>query len=224
MTLIFTRNFDDELNQEINGGVKSCDCAHPSQEEIDALIEAAKVEAFQSGYDTGFAKGSEEVREEVDQTQAAALGEIKKELGSLFSKSDRHNAALEAQILDFTLSICEQVFPYLQHSQSHERALQQIKDMMRLALSSPYINISLSKTALPKLTPIIDGVSAELGLTSQVKIRVDGKLEDGATHIEWQNGFMDYSFDMVCERILTALKAAQTTSSNSLIDGNEKND
>lgn len=221
MTLIFCRNFDDELDQEMGRDASSCTCAHPSPEEMEARIEAAKKEAFQAGLEAGHDKALKQFREEADQNHSDALQSIKDHLRKILEKSDSHGDALEAQVLDFGLSICEQVFPYLLHSQSQERAVTQIKKTMRMALNSPYINIAVSETALPQLKPLIEQAAEELGLKDQIKLLPDAKLMDGATHIEWKNGFMEYSFEMVCERILTALKAAQATDLNPLVNGSE---
>ncbi len=224
MTLIFSRNFDEELDQELNGIKKECNCVYPSQSEIDSLVEEAKADAFRLGHDEGYSKGLEDGREEADLAQKAVLADIKIQLNKIFLETNRNTIALEAQVLDFTLSICESVFPYLQYSQSHERALQKIKDTMRLALGSPYINVSVSETALPKLTPFTDEISADLGLTEQIIIKADKRLRDGSAHIEWKNGFRDYNFDLVCDQILMALKNAQANSSNPLMNGNKEND
>ncbi len=211
MALIFRRNFDDELDRETGGGTNICTCTHPTQGEIDALIEDAKSKGFQSGLEAGYGNALEEFRKEATQNQNDALVKIKDQLRNLIDKSDSHSATLESQVLDFSLSICEQLFPYLRHSQSHERALTQIKDTMRLAMSSPTIHIALSKTALPILTPFIEQAAKELNVSDQIKLSIDENLNDGATHIEWKNGFMEYNFETVCESILCALKAAQKT-------------
>lgn len=221
MTLVFNRNFDEEQARE-SGGQKNCACGKPDQKQVEALIEAATAQGYQTGVQEGHKKALAEFRAESDQAQSEALTDIQARLRSLSEKMDHHNAALEAQILDFTLSICEQVFPYLQQTQTHERALTQIRKTMRLALNSPTITILLSPDALPKLTPFIEQITTELGLTEQVKLSADAKLKDGATIVEWQNGFMDYSFDAVCERILTALKAAQASIPSPLINGSEQ--
>lgn len=213
MALIFPRNFDDELDRETRGDVDICTCAHPSPEELETRIEAAKSEAYQAGQEAGRAQALEDFHKEADQYQTETLTQVKDHLCNIFEKSNAHNATLEAQVLDFSLSICEQVFPYLLHSQSHERALSQIKKTMRMALSSPYIHIALSETALTYLGPYIEKTSSELGLTDRIKLSSDTKLIDGATHIQWKNGFMEYNFETVCERILTALKTAQKTNS-----------
>jgi flagellar assembly protein FliH len=188
---------------------------------LDGRIEAAKEEAFQAGLETGHSKALEQLRQEADQTHINAVHSIKDHLRDIFEKSDSHNDILEAQVLDFGLSICEQVFPYLLHHQSQERAVTQIKKTMQMALNSPYINIAVSKTALPQLKPLIEDAAQELGLENRIKLLSDANLVDGATRIEWKNGFMEYSFDAVCERILTALKAAQKTNLNPLANGSE---
>lgn len=223
MTFVFNRNFDDERNQENGKAPKVCPCDKLTQEEIDVLIEKAKAQAFQAGLDEGYYNALESLYNESDKTERDALAEIRAQLHVLVGKIDHHHAALEAQVLDFSLSICEQVFPYLQHSQSHERALTQIQKTMRLALNSPYINIMLSPKALPKLTPHIEQLANELGLSEQIQLSTDQNLTDGAAHVDWQNGFMAYSFDTVCERILSALKAAQSSTSNPLINGSDDN-
>lgn len=223
MALIFRRNFDDELDLETGGGANTCTCTHPTQGKIDAQIEDAKSKGFQSGLEAGYGKALEEFRKEAAQNQNDVLVEIKDQLQNLIDKSDSHSATLESQVLDFSLSICEQLFPYLQHSQSHERALTQIKETMRLAMSSPTIHIALSKTALPILTPFIEQAAIELGVSDQIKLSVDENLNDGATHIEWKNGFMEYNFETICERILCALKAAQKTNLSPLVNESETN-
>jgi|GEM_PF-3139242 len=221
MTLIFNRNFDDELDREMGKDANSCTCSHPSPQELDARIEAAKEEAFQAGVEAGHSKALEQVRQEVDQNHIDALQSIKDHLGNIFEKSDRHNDALEAQVLDFGLSVCDQVFPYLLHSQSQERAMTQIKKTMKMAYNSSYINIAVSETALPQLRPLIEQAAKGLGLGERINLLKDESLMDGATHIEWKNGFMEYNFETVCERILTALKAAQSTDLNPLVNGSE---
>ena len=222
MTLVFSRNFDEEESWENGQGGKNCACDKLTTEEVEALVEAAKAEAFQSGLEEGYNSALAKFREEADQVQSAALADIQSQLRSLFENINHHNTVLEAQIMDFTLSICEQVFPYLQHTQSHERALAQIKKTMRLALNSPHINVMLSNDALPKLTPFIEQLAVELGIEDQIKLSPDEKLEDGATVVEWQNGFMSYNFDIVCERILTALKTVQSKIPTPLIKGSEE--
>ena len=221
MTLIFCRNFDDELDREMGRDASSCTCAHPSPEELEARIEAAKEEAFQAGLEAGHSKALEQLRQEVDQNHIDALQSIKDHLRNIFGKSDTHNDALEAQVLDFGLSVCEQVFPYLLHSQSQERAVTQIKKTMKMACNSSYINIAVSETALPQLKPLIEQAAEGLGLKDRINLLPDANLMDGATHIEWKHGFMEYNFETVCERILTALKAAQSTDLNPLVNGSE---
>jgi flagellar assembly protein FliH len=219
MALIFRRNFDDELDRETGTG--ACTCAHPSPEELEARIEAAKQDAYQTGLEAGHTKALEQFRQEANQDHIDTMQSIKDNLRNIFEKSDSHNDALEAQVLDFGLSICEQVFPYLLHNQSQERAVTQIKKTMRMALDSPYINITISETALPQVKLLIEEAAQELGLENQVKLLPDLKLTDGSTRIEWKNGFMEYNFEMVCERILTALKAAQAPNLNPLANGSE---
>ena len=218
MTLVFSRNFDDEENWKSG---ENCPCDKHSQEEVDALVEAAKSSAFQSGLEEGYDTAWAKFNGEADLTQSAALEDIRTQSRALLENINYHRTTLESQILDYTLSICEQVFPYLQHSQSHERALAQIEKTMRLAMNSPHINIILSNNALPKLTPFVEKMADELGIKDQIKLSSDDKLEDGATLVEWQNGFMDYSFDVVCQQILSALKAAQATIPTPLINGSE---
>jgi flagellar assembly protein FliH len=218
MTLVFSRNFDDEANWKSG---ENCSCDKYSQEQVDALIETAKASAFQTGLKEGYSAALAKFTEEADHIQNEAVEEIRSQLRILFEKANSYNAVLETQILDFSLSICEQVFPYLQHTQSHERALTQIKKTMRLALNSPYIHITLSNDALPRLTPFIENLADELGIKDQIKLSSDDNLENGATLVEWKNGFMDYSFDVVCERILTALKSAQSTIPTPLINGSD---
>ena len=73
MALIFRRNFDDELAREMGADISTCTCSHPSLEEIEARIDAAKLEAYQAGLEKGHSKALEEFHQDAEQNQNQTL-------------------------------------------------------------------------------------------------------------------------------------------------------
>nr|WP_282960695.1 FliH/SctL family protein [Actibacterium sp. MT2.3-13A] len=141
----------------------------------------------------------------------------------MIAEADRHRAALEAQALDFTLSVCEQVFPEVLRRCSRDRALDRVKKTIALALGSACLRVALSPSALPLLRPDIEAAARAAGLEARIEIAVDPALAEGDVRMEWNNGFMDYSCAAICDRILTALRQAQAGNRDTILRGRDAN-
>ena len=67
---------------------------------------------------------------------------------------------------------------------------------------------SVAESALPALAPRIRQLAEAHELADRVDLQGDAALKDGDARVEWHNGFMEYSFGAVCDRILDALRAS----------------
>lgn len=210
MNHVFTRDFDLELareNQEARRIARACH----TPEELQAAVSAAKAEGFADGLVAGHADGLAAAATADDAQKVAALKALQPQITTLVEEADAHRAALEAQLLDFAVSVCEQVFPELLRHRAHDRALAQVRRALAVGLGSPTLQISLSADALTLLRPDLDSAIHEIGLQGRVEMRADTNLAAGDVRVTWDSGFLEYSFTSICDRILQALRAARPT-------------
>lgn len=222
MSYVFDRDFDSELDRERQEAERRARACY-TPEDMEAAIAKVRAEAFRDGHTAGRAEGLAEARSSAERLRAEALGVLGPQLEQLIGAADRHRTALEAQVLDFTLSVCEQVFPEVLRSRSRERALDRVKKTIELALGSSCLRIMLSQQALPLLQPEIEQAARAIGLEARIELSADPALSEGDVRMEWDNGFMEYSFAAVCDRILTALKQARGGASETLLSGSDAN-
>ncbi|MGC9370117.1 MAG: hypothetical protein ACP5DX_11315 [Paracoccaceae bacterium] len=222
MSYIFDRDFDSELDRE-RQEAERLSRARYTTEDMEAALAQARAEAFRDGHGAGRAEGLAQARGDAEALRAEALGALGPQLERLIGAADRHRAALEVQVLDFTLSVCEQVFPEVLRGCSHDRALDRVKKTIELALGSSCLRIMLSERALPLLRPEIERAAQAVGLDARLEIAADPALAEGDVRMEWDNGFMEYSFADVCDRILTALKQARRGAPETILSGSDAN-
>jgi flagellar assembly protein FliH len=222
VSYVFDRDFDRELDHERQEAERRARACY-TPEDLEAALADARAAAFAEGHAAGRAEGIAESRASSEALRAEALGALVPQLERLIGEGDRHRAALEAQVLDFTLSVCEQVFPEVLRSRSQDRALDRVKRTIGLALGSACLRIMLSERALPLLRPGIEQAARDIGLKARVELAADPALSEGEVRMEWDNGFMEYSFAGVCDRILSALRQARAGSSETILSGSDAN-
>jgi len=206
---VFERDFDQETALERQKEERALRALHTA-EELDELVAAARAEAFADGCAQGHAAGVSETNATLLATQADALNALSQRLGTLISDADQHHRALEGQILDFALSASEQIFPELLRDRARERAAQQVLDVLHLALGSAKLRVHLSERTAPELAPMIEAAAQAKGISAQVELRPDPNLAEGDARVEWDNGFMEYSYTGVCDRILKAMRQSKS--------------
>lgn len=222
MSYIFDRDFDRELDRERQEAERRARACY-TPEDLEAALADARAEAFREGHAAGRAEGMAESRVSSEALRAEVLGTLGPQLERLIGEADRHRAALEAQVLDFALSVCEQVFPEVLRSRSRDRALDRVKKTIELALGSATLRITLAERALPLVRPEIEQAAQAIGLKARVELAADPALPEGEVRMEWDNGFMEYSFAGVCDRILTALRQARAGASETILSGSDAN-
>lgn len=221
MSYVFDRDFDRELDHERQEAERRARACY-SPEDLEAALADARAAAFAEGHAAGRAEGIAESQASSEALRSEALGALAPQLERLIGEADRHRAALEAQVLDFTLSVCEQVFPEVL-GRSRDRALDRVKKTIGLALGSACLRIMLSERALPLLRPEIERAARDIGLQARVELATDPALSEGDVRMEWDNGFMEYSFAGICDRILSALRQARAGTSEPILSGSDAN-
>jgi flagellar assembly protein FliH len=212
MSLVFDRDFDLELEQEQQARQRLERARHTAEE-----LEEARAQGRAAGMQEGFAQGHREAlaqaAQDADVQRRATQQQIAEGLSALFQASDAHADTLEEQALAFALSVFERVAPEFLKSRSTLRAEQEIRDALKLTLGSGSVRVFLPASAGEEGAAGIMEAARALGQGDRVTITQDPALASGGARVEWDNGFMEYSFDKICEQILTALRAAAPTTS-----------
>lgn len=207
MTFIPVRDFDAELDAERREQQRRRDAVHTA-----ADLDEAVGRAFAAGRAEGRAEGEAVGRAQSLETAAertlAALEAVAPAVGRLLGEADRHRAALEAQVVEFTLAVFDRILPELVRSRAGARAEAEIHHAATLALGSARLGLRLppdvAQTAGPDLTRRL----REAGFEGRVEIVADAALAGGDIRADWDNGFLDYSYAAICNRIIGALNAA----------------
>lgn len=210
MSLVFNRDFDLELAREDQQSRRDAQARHTPEELADA-VAVARAAAFAEGRCAGHSEGLAEAAAADDSRRVAALEALMPQMLAIVQAADRHRAALEAQLLDFALSVCEQVFPELLKHRAHDRALAQVRRALSVGLGSATLQVALSPDALRLLQEDLDISISESGLQGRVETRADPALADGDVRVTWDSGFLEYSYASICNRILRVLREARTT-------------
>lgn len=212
MTLIFDRDFDVELLREQWQARRETRFCHTAEDLAEAVAQA-RAEAYAMGRSAGHAEGMAEAEATVTAQRASALAALTPQIAALVHAQDSHRAALEAQVLAFALTVCEQVFPELLRLRAHDRALAQARRALSIGLGSVSLQVALSPAALILLRDDLTAAIHGQGLQGRVELRGDPALADGDVRVDWDSGYLEYSFSSICERILKSLRDARFTSS-----------
>ncbi|MGY6695951.1 MAG: FliH/SctL family protein [Roseinatronobacter sp.] len=209
MTVIFDRDFDLELAREDQSARRLMRARHTDEDLSDA-VAAARDAAFQEGRALGHAEGVAEAATAQNARRAEALQALGPTITELVQANECHRAALEAQVLDFAITVCEQVFPELLRHRAHDRVLAQVRRALEVGLGSVSLRIFLSPEAVHLLREDLNSVILQSGLEGRVELRADPALCNGDARVDWDSGFLEYSFSSICDRILCALHEARS--------------
>ncbi|WP_336461119.1 FliH/SctL family protein [Frigidibacter sp. MR17.24] len=202
---VFLRNFDEEIEAERRAQDLSLAQRFTEDEMAEAVAEA-RAEAFAEGRAIGKLDGIEETQATLAARQVEVLAAMIGPLREIAERTGEHHAALETQVTDFALSVCERVFPEFLATRSVAAARTEVRRALALALGKPAVKIRLSPTSHAILaSEIRDLVEGEPG-ARHVDLAPDAKLGDGDVEVAWDDGFMSYGYAQVCARILSALR------------------
>ena len=207
LNFVPSRDFDAELDAERRADEHRRNAVFTAEE-----MEDARQAARDAGRDEGRAEGEAAARSAALTTAAertlAALEAVTPAVATLIAGADRHRAALEAQLMEFVLSVFDRVLPELVRSQAAVRTEAEVRRAVGMALGSARLTLRLPKEAAATFAPDLTRRICAAGFEGRVEIHGDPDLAPGDMRAEWENGFMDYSYAAICNQILGALNAA----------------
>ncbi|WP_102223665.1 FliH/SctL family protein [Acidimangrovimonas sediminis] len=207
MTSVFHRDFDAEIEAEAREAAR-VRAAIYTPEDLSAAAEAAAKLAHERGLETGRAEGEAAAMARIEARRADAYEALAPRIDRLLAERLTHRAALEAQLVDFVLSVAEKVLPDFVARRSAEAAADEVRRLMKLTLGSPRLRVRLAPTTRDLMEPELKAMTAERLGTQQVEVVADASLAPGAAHVAWDDGYAEYSYADVCDAILAALKQA----------------
>ncbi|TMV83382.1 hypothetical protein FGG78_22860 [Thioclava sp. BHET1] len=207
MTTVFHRDFDAEIEAEVRAEAHARACRF-TQEDLDAAVAAAAAAARAEGVREGHATGHAEALSTLAARRAETLDALAPQIAQMLEERLAHRAALESQMAAFALAVCEKIMPEFLATRSAEAAATEVRRAMGLALRSPVLRIRLAAEVRDLLAPEIEAMTADQLDPRQLDIAIDPALGPGEIRVSWQDGFMEYSFDRICQGILSALRAS----------------
>lgn len=207
MNSVYHRDFDAELEDEARAAARALAAVY-TPDDLSAAAESAARIAHERGLAEGHAAGEAEALGRIEARRAAALEALVPRLDRMLADRLAHRAALEGQLLDFALSVCERVFPEFIAQRSAAAAAEEIRRLIGLALGRPRLRIRLSPATRDLMAPELQALTAERLGAQQTEIVADPSLAPGNAHVSWEDGFAEYSYADVCDAILDALKDA----------------
>lgn len=207
MNSVYHRDFDAELEEEARAAARARAAIYTS-DDLSAAAESAARIAHERGLAEGHAAGEAEALARIEARRAAALEALAPKLDRMLADRLAHRAALEGQLLDFALSVCERVFPEFIAQRSATAAAEEIRRLIGLALGRPRLRIRLSPVTRDLMAPELEALTAGRLGADQTEIVADPSLAPGNAHVSWEDGFAEYSYADVCDAILDALRDA----------------
>lgn len=208
MSYLFDRNFDAEPEAGPRGTTQVTEPMIPL-----AQFEQAVAEARAEGHAAGVAQGRSEAlqaAESSESTRRLQLAEaVVPVLQQLFADNEAHHAALEAQMVDFVLSVFEQVAPDVSAALAEGQARREALGAVRMALGAAQLTLYFPPETLEAAAPEMEAAAREAGFAGRLALRPDPALQPGDVRAAWDQGVMSYSFAEICARILEALGMAR---------------
>ena len=135
MSYLFDRNFDAETEALTPEAAPAPEPLFTRSDHEQALAEA-RAAAFEAGYQKGRAEAQEAALAS-DATRRLQLAEaVVPVLRDLFADAEAHHAALEAQMIDFVLSVFEQLAPDVSAALAEGQARREARSAVRMALGA----------------------------------------------------------------------------------------
>lgn len=178
-----------------------------TEEELGKMLADARQQGFDQGHEEGLAEGRREAQADLQAQATAATQELRDQLAVFVSQDADRRAELERDLIDMVLEICERTIPDLLKSYSTEQVQARLADAIGKGARQAELDIRISPQTETVLAEIITQITPP-DRKSPPKITADPSLKNGEAQMSWDNGFMTYSLDRVCEEILLALRHA----------------
>lgn len=210
MTFVFDRDFDEEDTLEQAEAEHKIRAIY-TPEDLDEAVKLARAEAYEDGRLAGRTEATVANSESNDVQLVRALEALGPRMDALLDDADKHHAALEAQIVDFVISVFHQVAPDVVRSLAVGQAEAEVHRAINMALDAAYLIVHLPPTQGEELKESIQREARRLGHGGRIDVMGDPALQPGDARVEWDQGFMQYSYSAICGRILEALTQVAPT-------------
>lgn len=178
-----------------------------TEEELGKMLADTRQQGFDQGHEEGLAEGRREAQADLQAQATAATQELRDQLAVFVSQDADRRAELERDLIDMVLEICERTIPDLLKSYSTEQVQARLADAIGKGARQAELDIRISPETETVLAEIITQITPP-DRKSSPKITADPSLKNGEAQMSWDNGFMTYSLDRVCEEILLSLRHA----------------
>lgn len=205
MKHVFDRDFDLEAEEPNHASEQE---AYYSAEDVNMAVDQALREGFETGHAEGWREAEAALAESQGKRDQELIEGLSQQIGSLIDDADTRAEALERQALAFVLAVAEKIAPELIARRSSDRVEAEIRSAIALAVGTSRLRISLPPALLERAGDTIEGAAVTAGHKGRIEVVADTTLVSGEARVEWDNGFMEYSFSTICDRILTGLRQA----------------
>ena len=221
MMALTLRDFDAELDRQNQFDANPVADETPqdvpvftfTEEELGKLLADARSQGVEQGREEGFADGQREAKATIEAQSVAALEAIHGQMDSFLSQDAQRRNELQADLIDMVLEICERVVPDVVRSYSADRVQARLAETIQMGAEHAQLSLRLSPTTLKTLEKnLVSLLPADQ--SDRLKIVADPALKNGEAQMNWQNGFMNYSLDRVCDELMDALRNASTQMHN----------
>lgn len=208
MQFVFERDFDGERELRARRSDVRIGAVY-TEEEYRAAVEAAQAQAYEDGRTAGRTEAAMASAQSDQERQISALETLAPVMSALLEDADRHHAVLEAQMLDFVLSVFDRVAPQVVETQARAQVEREVDNAIRMALGSAILRVFFAPSAHKEGEAQVQRTARLQGYAGRVEVSPDPELAEGDVRVEWDHGVMRYSFNDICQRILGALGAAK---------------
>lgn len=178
-----------------------------TEDELGKMLAEARQQGFDQGHQEGLTEGRREAQADLQAQAMAATQELRDQLAVFVSQDSQRRAELERDLIDMVLDICERAVPDLLKAYSTDQVQARLAEAIGKGARHAELEIQISpetETILAEIIPQITPPDQKI----IPKVVADASLKNGEARMTWENGFMQYSLDRVCEELLLALRHA----------------
>ncbi|MGR3571017.1 FliH/SctL family protein [Brevirhabdus sp.] len=206
MLYVFERTFDSDTARP---AVDPATQPIYTRAEFDAAVARARAEGAEAGRTAGRDEATAAMTQSDAARELSALEAMAPVLRDLFADRDRHHRALEAQLLQFLLTVFDQVAGDVIGALAPGQAEREARGAVRMALGSASLTMFLPPEQAAAGGAHVLRMARLHGFGGRVEVQPDPALSPGDIRAEWDHGVMEYSFNDICQRIRDALAAQQ---------------
>lgn len=213
MMALTLRDFDAESERfaEANSSQAAPEPETPvysfTEEELGKLLGDARQQGFDQGHEEGLQNGRREAQTDLQAQATAAMQELRDQLAVFIAQDRDRRAELERDLIDMVLDIAERTVPDLLAAFSTDQVQARLAHAILKGARRAELEIFISPETETHLADVIPQITPP-DQAIPPKVTADPSLKNGEARMTWENGFMQYSLDRVCDEILQALRHA----------------